>query len=551
LYKHGVYQCYVSRSVDWVLEQSKDLELTAIKHCVATNAEDGEWLKQTNGHRWLREKKCLYIFEGIVHHGASQKVVPSHMVSDLLRLFHDSKFAGHRAFGSTLYALSCRYFWPRMFSIVKEWCQKFNYTNLQNKAPLRSIGTMRPGQFVQLDFMGPFTTSKAGNRYICLAVDAHIKFLWYAATKTIDEISTALFLFNEVICKVGPVEQIMSDRGANFESNVFVHLCKLIGSKKVRSSAFHPSGNGGIEIVNKTIKPNLAKYVAKSHDDWDICLGLAVNSYNNTIQSSIGMAPSEALFNRPPVLMADVICNNRLSRDTNIDNVSGYTLNLWRSAQRVRKEVSFNKGVTQGKQKEMYDRFIKNSRVFNVGDLVKIKSFKKTPGVCSAFVEKFSGPLKIVKKFSELTFQLVGANGKFETVHYNRLAPFYSRSEVDDESVNVSNMAEPISNDANVFHSNLDNLTFVVLNYKAKLRRRAARALLEEMGSANELPALENLVVNDVSNDSSLNGEVVVVPSEQEELSETFGSASSFNDGLENEAVAGADEARSYDQWII
>jgi hypothetical protein len=354
-----------------------------------------------------------------------------------------------------------------------------------------------------------------------------------------------LFLFNEVICKVGPVEQIMSDRGANFESNVFVHLCKLIGSKKVRSSAFHPSGNGGIEIVNKTIKPNLAKYVSKSHDDWDICLGLAVNSYNNTIQSSIGMAPSEALFNRPPVLMADVICNNRLSRDTNIDNVSDYTLNLWRSAQRVREEVSFNKGVAQGKQKEMYDRFIKNSRTFNVGDLVKIKSFKKTLGVCSAFVERFSGPLKIVKKFSELTFQLVGANGKVETVHYNRLAPFYSRSEVDNESVNVTNMVEPVDNDANVFHSNLDNLTFVVLNYKAKLRRRAARALLAEMGSASELPALENLsLVNDVSNVNSLNGGAVVVPLEQEELSETFGSASSFNGELENIAVAGADEAR-------
>ncbi len=86
-------------------------------------------------------------------------------------------------------------------------------------------------------------------------------------------------------------------------------MCAHKGSDKIRSSAFHPSGNGegGIEIVNNVIKPNLAKYVSDSHDDWDVYLGLAVNSHINTVQSSIGIATSEALFNRPAVLMADVI----------------------------------------------------------------------------------------------------------------------------------------------------------------------------------------------------------------------------------------------------
>ena len=162
-------------TVDWVSEQKNDLELGQVMQCISNNSGDSEWLKCTNGNRWLREKKFLYIFEGILHHGSNQKVVPSEMIGDLLKLFHDNKFSGHRAFGSTLYALFCRYFWLRMFSSVKEWCQscvlcqKFNYSNLQNRAPLKSIGTHRPAQLVQLDFMGPFTTSKAGNRFICEA----------------------------------------------------------------------------------------------------------------------------------------------------------------------------------------------------------------------------------------------------------------------------------------------------------------------------------------------------------------------------------------------
>ena len=54
-------------------------------------------------------------------------------------------------------------------------------------------------------------------------------------------------------------------------------------------------------------------------------LGLAVNSYNNT----------GALFNRPAVLMADVIRNHKLPKDTKLHNVGEFTLELWRNTQRI------------------------------------------------------------------------------------------------------------------------------------------------------------------------------------------------------------------------
>ncbi len=73
--------------------------------CVKTQSSDAEWLKIFNGARWLREKKYLYIFEQVLWHGSSQIVVPASMVGYLLNLFHDSPFAGHRAFGGVRYTL--------------------------------------------------------------------------------------------------------------------------------------------------------------------------------------------------------------------------------------------------------------------------------------------------------------------------------------------------------------------------------------------------------------------------------------------------------------
>jgi hypothetical protein len=395
-----------------------------------------------------------------------------------------------------------------MYSSVKEYCQScekcqfFNYSNSPGWAPLQPIVTARPGQFVQLDYMGPFKVSKSGNKYICLAVDAHIKFLWYAATKTIDEVSTAIFLFNEIVCKVGPIEQIMSDQGGCFEGNVFQHLCKLIGSDKLRSSAFHPSGNGGIEIVNKVIKPNLAKFVSSSHDDWDLHLGLAVNSYNNTLQSSIGMAPSEALFNRPPVLIADVICNNRLPSSTNIDNVGEHTLQLWKNAKRVRREISFNKDVSQEKQKSNYDKSVRDNRSFEEGQLVKIRNFKKPPNSCSAFVQKFVGPFKILRKLSELSFEIEALGVKKQVVHYNRLLPYYARDLVDLPKLNLHLFIVGGNNQSvgNVAGDNLNGLTSAVFLYRRKLRRAEAREFLEETHMETEVRSLEALRLDDALN---------------------------------------------------
>jgi transposase InsO family protein len=94
------------------------------------------------------------------------------------------------------------------------------------------------------------------------------------------------------------IEHILADQGVNFESKLFKHLCELLGTTKLRTSTYRAAGNGITERVNKNVKPNLAKYVNDSHDDWDLFLQMAISTYNNSFHSSIGMTPFEAQFGR-------------------------------------------------------------------------------------------------------------------------------------------------------------------------------------------------------------------------------------------------------------
>ena len=364
-------------SISWAAEQNKDLEISAIRDCVINGSLDNVWVKAFNGLRWLREKKELFVFNKILKHGSGRIVVPAHMKAEILISHHDSPFAGHRGFETTLNCLAFRYFWLFLSKEVQDYCrtcvkcQFFNYSNLHSQAPLMSLQTTRRGQIVGLDFMGPFRKTRSGNMYLITAVDTFSKFLVGSSTVTFDALVSAVFLFNYV-CVHGMIERVLTDQGRNFEALLFFHLCRLLGANKVRTTAYHAMGNGGTERVNKVLKPALAKLVNDDHDNWDVYVQMSISAYNNSFHSSIGMTPYEAHFGRPSVMVSDVIMNSKLPSATGSSDISEFAAGVYASAYRINEVIKVNKEIAQSKQKLVYDQAVKNLRQYRLRDWVKI-----------------------------------------------------------------------------------------------------------------------------------------------------------------------------------
>jgi hypothetical protein len=70
-------------------------------------------------------------------------------------------------------------------------------------------------------------------------------------------------------------------------------LQEALGTKLVRSSAYHPQTYGQTERVNQILEDMLRACVIHYGKNWDKCLSLAEFSYNNSYQSSLKMAPFE------------------------------------------------------------------------------------------------------------------------------------------------------------------------------------------------------------------------------------------------------------------
>ena len=65
------------------------------------------------------------------------------------------------------------------------------------------------------------------------------------------------------------------------------------------STAYHPQSDGQTERVNRILEDLLRICIFDFGGSWEDHLPLVEFSYNNSFQSSIGMAPFEALYGRP------------------------------------------------------------------------------------------------------------------------------------------------------------------------------------------------------------------------------------------------------------
>ena len=73
---------------------------------------------------------------------------------------------------------------------------------------------------------------------------------------------------------------------------------EALGTRLNFSTAFHPQTDGQSEIVIQILEDMLRSYVIDLEGSWDRHIALVEFVYNNSFQSSIGMAPYEALYGR-------------------------------------------------------------------------------------------------------------------------------------------------------------------------------------------------------------------------------------------------------------
>jgi transposase InsO family protein len=80
-----------------------------------------------------------------------------------------------------------------------------------------------------------------------------------------DAETVARIFVDRVILTYSTPRILQTDQGANFISEVFKNTCRILGIKKIQSTAFHPESQGSIERSHRVLAEYLRHYVKEDN----------------------------------------------------------------------------------------------------------------------------------------------------------------------------------------------------------------------------------------------------------------------------------------------
>ncbi len=253
---------------------------------------------------------------------------------------------------------------------------------------------------IALDTAGPLPETKAGNKYILVAIDHYFK--WCEAKAVVDHgaKTTARFLEDDLICRYGVPKFVLTDNGGEWGAE-FEVMCRDYAIQHQRTAPQWPQCNGMAERMIKTLKHGITILASNpaNVNCWDEHLAKVLFGYRCGVQASTKFSPFMILTGRSPRLRADNYLNTLTGV---IDDTSSVEDTIVQFLEKVRLIASIHENVllnveqAQNKQMNMYVNWPGKHLFESLVAGVSIVKMKK-PGKRRALSESWEGPYQFVE----------------------------------------------------------------------------------------------------------------------------------------------------------
>lgn len=247
----------------------------------------------------------------------------------IIQLAHDSVAGGHPGRSKCYELVSRAYWWPTMYKYIQRFVRNCHICSRSKPSRQKIQGWLRPlpvperrWRDVSMDYVGPLPASTFMGityRYVLVFVDRLTKMRHLVPTAT-TEVEEAAHAFYAYVWKNhGLPEVFVSDRGTQFTSDVWSHLCQMLRIDAKLSTAYHPQTDGQTERPNAIMEHYLRAFVNYMQDDWSKWIPGAEFAANNTPSATTLASPFLANsgqnprlgFEPPEPLPADLTAQSR------------------------------------------------------------------------------------------------------------------------------------------------------------------------------------------------------------------------------------------------
>ena len=224
----------------------------------------------------------------------------------ILEEAHSGSFAIHPSSTKMYQDLKMSFWWSGMKKDVSEFvtkCLVCQRVKAEHQVPSGLLQTIRIPEWkwdrITMDFFVGLPLTGRKHDSVWVIVDRLTKSAHFLPVRTDYSLDKLAELYiKEIVRLHGILVSIILDLDPRFTSRFWGKLQEAMGTRLNFSIAFHPQTDGQSERVIQILEDMLRSFVIDYEGSWDRHIPLVEFVYNNSFQSSIGMAPYEALYGR-------------------------------------------------------------------------------------------------------------------------------------------------------------------------------------------------------------------------------------------------------------
>ena len=257
---------------------------------------------------------------------------------------------------------------------------------------------------VHIDLVGPLPSCR-GFTHLLTCVDRFTRWPEAIPLKNTSSDTIVRKFFDRWVTHFGCPTTITTDRGAQFESLLFTRLTNLLGSTRIRTTAYHPAANGMVERFHRQLKAALS-----THDParWVDALPVVLLGIRTALKTDLDCSAAELVYGTTLRLPGDLIAPNSTNQFPSPDFVSELTdrlRNLRPTSPRIPQRKTY---IPPGLKS--------SSQVFVRHDAIR-----------KPLQPPYDGPFKVLRRHDK--HYTISRNGKDDTVSIDRLKPAFIDSD--------------------------------------------------------------------------------------------------------------------------
>jgi hypothetical protein len=245
-----------------------------------------------------------------------------------------------------------------------------------------------------MDFVGPFPESD-GFDYLWVVICRLTSMVHLVPVRTTTTASDLAWLYiREIVRLHGLATTIVSDRDSKFTSRFWRETHKMLGTKLLMSTSFHPQTDGASERAIRSIAQILRATVQSDQRDWSAKIPMVEFALNSAISNSSGFAPFELNYGYMPSMNPGV--------EPEPSTVLGVKSFVARAVQNL---ADAHDAIIESRVRQTHhaNRRRRDDDKFAEGDLVYVSTadLSLPKGRATKLLPKYVGPFRVIDAWAE------------------------------------------------------------------------------------------------------------------------------------------------------